>query len=55
MADSVGLAWLVVLESLTPSERLALVLHDVFGVPFDEIAPIVERSPATTRQLASRA
>jgi RNA polymerase sigma factor (sigma-70 family) len=55
MADSVGIALLVVLESLTPAERLALVLHDVFGVPFDEIAPIVERSPAATRQLASRA
>jgi len=55
MADSVGLALLVVLESLTPAERLAFVLHDVFGVPFDEIAPIVERTPAATRQLASRA
>src|ERR671914_2930732 len=55
MADSVGLALLVVLESLTPAERLAFVLHDVFGVPFDEIAPMVERSPAATRQLASRA
>lgn len=55
MADSVGLALLVVLESLTPAERLAFVLHDVFGVPFDEIAPVVERSPAATRQLASRA
>jgi RNA polymerase sigma factor (sigma-70 family) len=55
MADSVGLALLVVLESLTPPERLAFVLHDVFGMPFDEIAPVVERSPATTRQLASRA
>jgi RNA polymerase sigma-70 factor (ECF subfamily) len=55
MADSVGLALLVVLESLTPPERLAFVLHDVFGVPFDEIAPVVERSPAATRQLASRA
>jgi len=55
MADSVGLALLVVLESLTPSERLAFVLHDVFGVPFGEIAPLVERSPAATRQLASRA
>jgi RNA polymerase sigma-70 factor (ECF subfamily) len=55
MADSVGLALLVVLESLTPAERLAFVLHDVFGVPFDEIAGIVERSPAATRQLASRA
>jgi RNA polymerase sigma-70 factor (ECF subfamily) len=46
---------LVVLESLTPPERLAFVLHDVFGMPFDEIAPLVERSPAATRQLASRA
>lgn len=55
MADSVGLALLVVLESLTPRERLAFVLHDVFGVPFDQIAPVVERSPAATRQLASRA
>jgi RNA polymerase sigma-70 factor, ECF subfamily len=55
MADSVGLALLVVLESLTPPERLAFVLHDVFGMPFDEIAQVVERSPAATRQLASRA
>jgi RNA polymerase sigma-70 factor (ECF subfamily) len=55
MADSVGLALLVVLESLTPPERLAFVLHDVFGMPFDEIAPVVERSPSATRQLASRA
>jgi RNA polymerase sigma factor (sigma-70 family) len=55
MADSVGLALLVVLESLTPAERLSFVLHDVFGVPVDEIAPVVERSPAATRQLASRA
>jgi len=55
MADSVGLALLVVLESLTPAERLSLVLHDVFGVPFEEIAPLLERSPAATRQLASRA
>ena len=55
MADSVGLALLVVLEALTPPERLAFVLHDVFGMPFDEIAPVVERSPAATRQLASRA
>ncbi|MGH2380262.1 MAG: RNA polymerase sigma factor SigJ [Candidatus Limnocylindria bacterium] len=55
LADSVGLALLVVLESLTPAERLSLVLHDVFGVPFDEIAPVVERSPAAARQLASRA
>jgi RNA polymerase sigma factor (sigma-70 family) len=55
MADSVGLALLVVFESLTPAERLAFVLHDVFGVPFEEIAPVVERSPAAARQLASRA
>ena len=55
MADSVGLALLVVLESLTPPERLAFVLHDVFGMPFDEIAPVVERSSTATRQLASRA
>ncbi|MFJ8885551.1 sigma-70 family RNA polymerase sigma factor [Streptomyces sp. NPDC102402] len=55
LADSLGLALLVVLESLNPSERLAFVLHDLFGVPFDEIAPIVERTPAAARQLASRA
>ena len=55
VADSVGLALLVVLESLQPAERLAFVLHDMFGVPFDEIAPIVERTPIATRQLASRA
>jgi RNA polymerase sigma-70 factor (ECF subfamily) len=55
LADSVGLALLVVLDTLTPAERLAFVLHDMFAVPFDEIAPIVERSPAATRQLASRA
>lgn len=55
LADSVGLALLVVLETLPPAERLAFVLHDLFGVPFDEIAPIVERSPAAARQLASRA
>jgi RNA polymerase sigma-70 factor, ECF subfamily len=55
MADSIGLALLVVLESLTPAERLSFVLHDVFGVPFEEIAPMVERSPAAARQLASRA
>jgi RNA polymerase sigma factor (sigma-70 family) len=55
LADSVGLALLVVLETLTPAERLAFVLHDMFGVPFDEIAAIVERSPDATRQLASRA
>jgi RNA polymerase sigma factor (sigma-70 family) len=55
LADSVGLALLVVFESLTPPERLAFVLHDMFGVPFDEIAAIVERSPDAARQLASRA
>ncbi|HJQ74370.1 MAG TPA: RNA polymerase sigma factor SigJ [Gaiellaceae bacterium] len=55
LADSVGLALLVVLNTLTPAERLAFVLHDMFGMPFEEIAPIVERSPAATRQLASRA
>jgi RNA polymerase sigma factor (sigma-70 family) len=55
LADSVGLALLVVLDTLTPAERLAFVLHDMFAMPFDEIAPIVERSPAATRQLASRA
>ena len=55
LADQVGLALLVVLETLTPAERLAFVLHDVFAVPFDEIAPIVDRTPTATRQLASRA
>lgn len=55
LADSVGLALLVVLDTLTPAERLAFVLHDMFGMPFEEIAPIVERSPAAARQLASRA
>jgi RNA polymerase sigma factor (sigma-70 family) len=55
LADSVGLALLVVLETLEPAERLAFVLHDVFDMTFDEIAPIVERSPAAARQLASRA
>src|SRR5215208_1497050 len=55
LADSVGLALLVVLETLGPAERLAFVLHDMFGIPFDEIAPIVGRSPAAARQLASRA
>jgi RNA polymerase sigma factor (sigma-70 family) len=55
LADSVGLALLVVLEELTPAERLAFVLHDMFAVPFDEIGPIVDRSPAAARQLASRA
>lgn len=54
-ADAVGLALLVVLENLEPDERLAFVLHDMFAVPFDDIAPIVERGPAATRQLASRA
>jgi RNA polymerase sigma factor (sigma-70 family) len=55
LADSVGLALLVVLETLAPAERLAFVLHDMFAVPFDEIAPIVGRSPDAARQLASRA
>lgn len=55
LADSVGLAMLVVLETLTPAERLAFVLHDVFGVPFEEIAGVVDRTPAAARQLASRA
>lgn len=55
LADSVGLALHVVIETLPPAERLAFVLHDLFGVPFDEIAPILDRSPAATRQLASRA
>jgi RNA polymerase sigma factor (sigma-70 family) len=55
LADSVGLALLVVLDTLSPAERLAFVLHDLFGVPFDEVASIVERSEAATRQLASRA
>jgi RNA polymerase sigma factor (sigma-70 family) len=55
LADSVGLALLVVLETLSPAERLAFVLHDMFAVPFDEIAPIVDRSPDAARQLASRA
>ncbi len=55
LADSVGLALLVVLETLSPAERLAFVLHDLFAVPFDEIAPIVGRSPTAARQLASRA
>ena len=54
-ADAVGLALLVVLETLEPAERLAFVLHDMFAVPFDDIAPIVERTPAAARQLASRA
>ncbi len=55
LADSVGLALLVVLDTLNPAERLAFVLHDIFAVSFDEIAPIVERSPTAARQLASRA
>ena len=54
MADSVGAALLVVLETLAPAERLAFVLHDMFAVPFEEIAPIVGRTPAAARQLASR-
>ncbi len=55
LSDSVGLALLVVLDTLSPAERLAFVLHDIFAMPFDEIAPIVERSETATRQLASRA
>ncbi|MGK5629760.1 RNA polymerase sigma factor SigJ [Streptomyces sp. URMC 123] len=55
LADSIGLALLVVLETLAPAERLAFVLHDMFAVPFDEIAPMVDRTPAAARQLASRA
>jgi RNA polymerase sigma-70 factor (ECF subfamily) len=55
IADSVGVAMLVVLETLAPAERVAFVLHDMFNLPFDDIAPIVCRSPAATRQLASRA
>src|SRR5262249_18243681 len=55
MADSVGLALLVVLDTLSPAERVAFVLHDVFDLPFDEIAPIVDRTPDAARQLASRA
>jgi RNA polymerase sigma factor (sigma-70 family) len=55
LADSIGLALLVVLESLTPAERLAFVLHDVFAVPFDDIAQVMDRSPDSARQLASRA
>ncbi|WP_043633822.1 sigma-70 family RNA polymerase sigma factor [Nonomuraea candida] len=55
MADSVGVALLVVLDTLSPAERLAFVLHDLFAVPFEEIAPMLERSPEATRQLASRA
>src|SRR3954451_2877853 len=55
IADSVGLALLVVLDTLTPGERLAFVLHDMFAVPFEEIAPIINRTPTAARQLASRA
>ncbi|HEY0871103.1 MAG TPA: sigma-70 family RNA polymerase sigma factor [Acidothermaceae bacterium] len=55
LADSVGMALLVVLETLAPAERLAFVLHDVFGVPFDQISEIIDRTPDATRQLASRA
>lgn len=55
LADAVGLALLVVLETLTPAERLAFVLHDLFAVPFEEIAPMLDRTPEATRQLASRA
>ena len=55
LGDSVGLAMLVVLDALNPAERVAFVLHDVFAIPFDDIAPIVGRTPTATRQLASRA
>ena len=55
LGDSVGLALLVVLETLAPAERVAFVLHDAFALPFEEIAPIVGRTPTATRQLASRA
>ena len=55
LADAVGPALMVVLDTLAPAERLAFVLHDIFAVPFDDIAPILERSPVATRQLASRA
>src|SRR6202008_3249081 len=55
MADAVGVALLVVLDALSPAERIAFVLHDLFGVPFDDIASIVQRTPEATRQLASRA
>jgi len=55
LADAVGLALLVVLDTLAPAERLAFVLHDMFALPFDEIAPVIDRSPAAARQLASRA
>jgi RNA polymerase sigma factor (sigma-70 family) len=54
LADEVGLAMMVVLEALTPAERLSFVLHDLFAVPFDEIAPLIEKTPAAARQLASR-
>ncbi len=55
LGDSVGIAMFVVLDSLTPAERVAFVLHDIFAVPFDEIAPIIDRTPTAVRQLASRA
>ena len=55
MADSVGLALLVVLDTLSPAERIAFVMHDMFAVPFDDLAPMLDRSPSATRQLASRA
>jgi RNA polymerase sigma-70 factor (ECF subfamily) len=55
LADAVGLALFVILDTLPPAERLAFVLHDMFAVPFDQIAPVVERSPEATRKLASRA
>jgi RNA polymerase sigma factor (sigma-70 family) len=55
LADSIGVALLVVLDTLTPAERVAFVLHDIFAIPFDQIAPVVERSTPATRQLASRA
>ena len=55
LADSVGVALLVVLDTLSPPERLAFVLHDIFAVPFDDIAPILDRTPEAARQLASRA
>ena len=55
LADSVGLALLVVLDTLSPAERVAFVLHDMFDLPFEEIAPLVDRTPTATRQLASRA
>jgi len=55
LANTIGLALLVVLETLAPAERVAFVLHDIFGMPFEEIAPIVERTPEAARQLASRA